>query len=85
MTLDEIEEMRRGEFHPSPSLQKAANSVGLGFRQCPNCKGRGFTKATLLISAKGLHALATATPREFLPIQYDRCSRSDGTGGFVEG
>jgi hypothetical protein len=85
MTLDQIEEMRRGEYDISPSLQKASQSVGLGFRQCPDCRGRGFTKATLLVSVKAMQALARDTPKEFPPIQYDRCFRCDGTGGFVSG
>jgi hypothetical protein len=82
MTLDQIEEMRRGE-EPSLSLQQAARNTGLGFTQCPDCKGNGYTKATSLLSPKALHVLAIHCPKEPVPIQYDKCCRCDGTGGFI--
>lgn len=82
MTLDQIEELRRGST-PSVSLQHAAGGVGLAFEQCSDCKGRGFTKATLLLSTRALHALAVACPKEPIPIQYDRCGRCRGAGGWV--
>lgn len=82
MTLDQIEEMRKGNA-PGPSLQSAAKRVGIGFQQCHECGGRGFTKATLLVSSKGMRALTAACPKELPPIQYERCQRCDGVGGFV--
>lgn len=49
MTLDQIEELRRGE-KPSLSLRQAAMNVGLPFVGCSNCKGAGYTSAILLVS-----------------------------------
>ena len=83
MTLDQIEERRCGE-EPSLSLQQAAANVRLPFQQCSDCKGRGFTKATLLLSPKVLHVLARECPNEPVPIQYDRCARCDGAGGWIK-
>lgn len=82
MTLDQIEEMQRGN-DPGLSLQQASAKVGLGFRRCENCKGRGFTKATLLMSPQAIWALATACPKEQPAIQYERCNLCDGAGGHV--
>lgn len=81
-TLDQIEERRRGE-EPSLSLQQAANNVRLPFQQCPECKGNGYTKATLLLSPKAMEVLVRECPKEAVPIQYDRCSRCDGAGGWI--
>lgn len=82
MTLDQIEEIRRGE-KPSLSLRQAAENVRLPFRQCPACNGNGYTKATLLMSTKAMQALAIACPNETVAIQYDRCPRCSGAGGYI--
>lgn len=82
MTLDQIEEQRRGD-EPSLSLEQAARNVGLPFERCSECKGNGYTKATLLVSPTALAALAEACPKEPIPIQYDRCTRCNGAGGWL--
>ncbi len=82
MTFDQIEEIRRGEG-PSLSLEQAAHNVGLNFQQCPDCRGAGYTCATLLASPKAIHLLAQYLPKEPVPIQYDRCARCDGAGGWI--
>jgi DnaJ-class molecular chaperone len=82
LTFDQIEEQRRGE-EPSLSLQEAARNTGLPFKQCPECNGNGYTKATLLLSPQALWALAKECPKEPVPIQYDKCSRCDGVGGWL--
>lgn len=84
MTLDQIEEQRRGE-EPSLSLQQAAANTRLPFEQCPECKGNGWTKATLLLSPRAMEVLARECPNEPVAIQYDRCPRCTGAGGFVDG
>jgi len=84
MTLDQIEELRRGE-RPSLSLEQAARNVRLPFHRCQECKGNGWTKATLILSPHALNVLAVHCPNEPLPIQYDRCPVCRGSGGFVNG
>lgn len=82
MTFDQIEEARRGET-PRLSLQQAARNVRLGFQQCPNCRGAGYTKATLLASPRALEILSRECPKEMIPIQFDKCFRCDGAGGWI--
>lgn len=84
MTLDQIEEIRAGQ-EPSLSLRKAAANVRLPFEQCDECRGHGYTKATLLLSPKALWVLAKECPHEPVPIQYDRCGRCGGAGGWIGG
>ena len=89
MTLDQIEaareDRRNGELwpQPCPSLMQVARKTGLDFTQCEKCKGAGYTKATLLATAKQIAIMAEHDPRGEIPIQYDRCPRCDGAGGFV--
>lgn len=75
-TLDQIEEVRRGD-EPSLSLRQAANNARLPFTQCKRCKGNGWTKATLLDTPKQIQAASG----DEIHIQYDRCPDCDGTGG----
>lgn len=82
LTLDQIEELRRGE-QPSLSLQEAAHRAGVPFAQCKTCGGRGFTKATLLNSAKAMEVLTIACPDESPAISYERCADCRGAGGRV--
>ena len=60
-----------------------AKNVGLPFERCSECKGNGYTKATLLVSPTALAALVEARPKEPVPIQYDRCTRCNGAGGWL--
>lgn len=83
-TLDQIDEVRRGE-EPSLSLRQAAGNVGLHFIQCKTCKGNGYTGTTLLASPRVVEALVAAGIDELVPIQYERCQDCQGSGGFVEG
>jgi DnaJ-class molecular chaperone len=96
MTLDQIEECREHlqktghwptqwemEHLISVSLMQAARGSGMKFRQCETCRGNGFTKMTLLMSARALTVLARECPDEPVPIQYDKCPVCEGTGGFV--
>lgn len=82
MTLDQIDELRRGE-EPSLSLQRAARSVGLDFVQCATCRGNGYTSATLLATPRQIEILAAAGCDDTVPIQYERCTACGGSGGFV--
>lgn len=82
-TYDQIEELRRGE-KPSLSLRQAAKGVGIDFIQCDECRGSGYTKATLLTSPRALHILAELVPNELVPIQYERCTTCFGSGGFLK-
>jgi DnaJ-class molecular chaperone len=84
MTLDQIEELRAGHER-SLSLRQAAANVGLPFEQCPDCKGNGYTKATMLLSTRAIMVLARECPKEPVPIQYERCPRCDGAGGWIKG
>jgi len=85
LTYNQIEETRdpRSDGKPSLSLQQAARNVGLDFKRCPECKGRGYTKATLLVSMTEVEALARVKSNGTLPIQYDRCERCRGDGGWL--
>lgn len=91
MTLDQIEarqeDRRNGELwpQPCPSLKQAAMKTGLAFIQCEKCHGAGYTKATLLDTPKQIKILAKLDPCGEPHIQYDRCPRCDGAGGFVQG
>ncbi len=82
LTFDQIKEIRQGH-KPSLSLQQAARNVGLDFQQCPNCRGAGYTKAHLLVSPKTIQIMAKELPDAPVPIQYDRCNRCDGAGGWI--
>ena len=82
LTLDQIEEVRQGH-EPSLSLKQAADNVGLPYEECETCKGRGYTKATLLVSMKAIQAIAQVCPDEPVPIQYERCPCCGGAGGWV--
>jgi len=81
-TLDQIEEVQRGE-EPSLSLRQAALNVRLPFIQCNTCKGNGWTRATLLDTPKQIQILAAAGDKGPLHIQRDRCPNCDGAGGFI--
>lgn len=83
LTFNQIEELRQGNEAPSRSLQSAARNVNIEFEQCPECKGHGYTKATLLASMTAIEALAKVCPTELVPIQYDRCERCHGDGGWL--
>jgi DnaJ-class molecular chaperone len=88
MTFDQIEDARDslsrgGDGKPCLSLQQAADNVGLPFEQCPECKGNGWTTATLLVSMMAIEALAKACPNDPVPIQYERCNRCHGSGGWL--
>ncbi len=89
MTLDQIEagqEGRRNGVHwqtPVLSLMQAARKTGLVFEQCKECLGAGYTKATLLDTPKQIALLAKYDPHAAVRVQYERCSRCDGAGGFV--
>jgi Zn-finger nucleic acid-binding protein len=89
MTLDQIEayreDRRNGELNPQPcpSLMQVARRTGLGFTQCPKCRGSGYTKATLLDTPKQIQIMAAHDPKGEVHIQYDRCPQCDGAGGFV--
>lgn len=82
-TLDQIDEVRRGE-EPSLSLRQAAQNVGLSFIRCKACGGNGFTSATLLVTPSQLQILADAGDDGPVPIQYERCRSCDGSGGFID-
>jgi len=84
LTFSQIEEVRRGE-EPSLSLARAAANVGIGFKQCPECKGNGWTRATLLVSMREIEILAKECSAGEVPIQYDRCDRCRGVGGWILG
>jgi hypothetical protein len=81
-TLDQIEELRRGNA-PGLTLQQAARKAGLPYQQCTECKGRGFTKATMLLSKKALDLMIRELPNDPPAIQYERCPRCGGAGGFT--
>ena len=81
---DARESLRRGgDGKPALSLQQAAVNVGLKFEQCSECRGAGYTKATLLVSMTEIEALAKVNPNGTPPIQYDRCGRCHGDGGWL--
>jgi hypothetical protein len=87
-TFDQIEDARDslrrgGDGQPALSLQQAAHNVGLSFEQCDECRGSGYTKATLLASMIEIEALMRINPNGALPIQYDRCIRCHGSGGWL--
>lgn len=89
MTFNQIEEVRQGH-KPSLSLEQAYNNLvrlrrasGLTFERCPECRGHGWTKATLLPSVKAIEVLARECPDETPAIQYDRCERCRGDGGWL--
>jgi hypothetical protein len=82
LTLDQIEEMRQG-VRPGLSLQQASDNVGLSFKTCQECSGRGWTKATLLASMASMRILAAQNPNEPPSIQYDRCCLCRGAGGWL--
>ena len=84
VTFNQIEEIRRGD-QPSLSLKQAAYNAGISFETCLECKGNGWTKATLLASATAIEAVAKVCPKELVPIQYDRCERCHGDGGWLIG
>ena len=83
LTFNQIEELWQGNKVPSRSLQSAARNVGIDFEQCQECKGHGYTKATLLASMTAIEALSKVCPGEPVPIQYDRCERCHGDGGWL--
>ena len=89
MTLDQIEAAREDRRNgalwpqPCPSLMQVARKTGLDFTQCDNCRGAGWTKATLLDTPKQIQLLAKLDPSGEPHIQYDKCPRCDGAGGFV--
>ncbi len=74
--------MRGGDGRPSLSLHQLAQNAGIPFEQCPECNGRGWARATLLASMVAIRVLAKACPNEPVPVQYDRCSRCQGDGGW---
>ena len=80
LTLYQIDEIRAGH-EPSLSLQQAARLTGLNFMQCPECRGNGYTRETLLASARVIERCKDLN--ELVPIQYERCRRCDGTGGWI--
>jgi DnaJ-class molecular chaperone len=84
LTLDQIEDLRVAGSC-ALSLQQAAEKSGTPFRRCEECRGRGFTKATLLLSAPEMRTLSTAYPDANPAIQYERCPHCSGSGGFVSG
>lgn len=75
---------RGGDGQPALSLQQAADNTGLPFEQCDKCKGRGYTKAMLLLSMAEIEALAKVNPNGEPPIQYVRCERCHGDGGWLK-
>jgi len=84
LTFDQIEETRLDpEGKHSLSLQQAARNVGIPFEQCPECKGSGYTRAILLVSMTEIEALAKVSPNGMPPVQYDRCERCHGSGGWL--
>lgn len=84
LTLDQIEDLRVGGSC-ALSLQQAAENSGTPFRRCEECRGRGFTRATLLLSPVEMQTLAIAHPDANPAIQYERCMKCGGAGGFVSG
>ena len=81
---DSRDSLRRGgDGEPALSLAEAARNVGLRFEQCPKCQGAGHTKATLLVFMTEIEALAKVNPNGSPPVQYDRCERCNGDGGWL--
>ena len=62
--------------------------AGRYMKQCPNCRGAGFLKATLMMSANALRnidKLAEILPDEPVPVAKEKCRQCDGEGRIYAG